>query len=193
MSGLGRPFCWGAYAPWWNKKKPAAPYSRAGGSRTTLGEEALDFRVRDGNGYDSLSMATGRKPFRLELKGTAAQRGGSPHLSEVRRVYWVPPDPFPRRGKAKPHDGLVPLGSTHRCAFTCGLSRPWSTARLEGLAPGRSCLGGGLALRCFQRLSVPGIATGRAAGATARTPWARDSRSSRTRESSPQISCAHRG
>ena len=43
-------------------KKPAAPYSRAGGSRTTLGEEALDFRVRDGNGYCRLSMATGRKP-----------------------------------------------------------------------------------------------------------------------------------
>ena len=44
------------------KKKPAAPYSRAGGSRTTLGEEALDFRVRDGNGYGRLSVATGRKP-----------------------------------------------------------------------------------------------------------------------------------
>ena len=43
-------------------KKPAAPYSRAGGSRTTLGEEALDFRVRDGNGYCRLSKATGRKP-----------------------------------------------------------------------------------------------------------------------------------
>ena len=76
------------------KKKPAASYSRAGGSRTTLGEEALDFRVRDGNGYDSLSMATGRKPERLELKGIAAWRGGSPHLSEV-RVFKVPPDPSP--------------------------------------------------------------------------------------------------
>ena len=42
-------------------KKPAAPYSRTGGSRTTLGEEALDFRVRNGNGYDSLSMATGKR------------------------------------------------------------------------------------------------------------------------------------
>jgi len=26
---------------------------------------------------------------------------------------------------------------------------------------GRTCLGGGLALRCFQRLSVPGVATRR--------------------------------
>ena len=42
-------------------KKPAASYSRTGGSRTTLGEGALDFRVRNGNGYGSSSMATGRK------------------------------------------------------------------------------------------------------------------------------------
>ena len=51
-----------ADAPPEKRKKPAAPYSRTGGSRTTLGEEALDFRVRNGNGYDSLSMATGKKP-----------------------------------------------------------------------------------------------------------------------------------
>ena len=41
------------------KKGPAASYSRAGGSRTTLGDGALDCRVRNGNGYDCLSMATG--------------------------------------------------------------------------------------------------------------------------------------
>ena len=43
----------------WKVKGPAASYSRAGGSRTTLGDGALDFRVRNGNGYDCLSMATG--------------------------------------------------------------------------------------------------------------------------------------
>ena len=43
------------------EKGPAASYSRAGGSRTTLGDGALDFRVRNGNGYDCLSMATGPK------------------------------------------------------------------------------------------------------------------------------------
>ncbi len=55
------------------EKKPAAPYSRTGESRTTLGEEALDFRVRDGNGYCRLSMATGRKLPALELEGTTAR------------------------------------------------------------------------------------------------------------------------
>ena len=43
------------------KKKPAASYSRTGESRTTLGDGALDFRVRNGNGYDNSSMATGKR------------------------------------------------------------------------------------------------------------------------------------
>ena len=43
------------------KNKPAASYSRTGESRTTLGDGALDFRVRNGNGYDNSSMATGKR------------------------------------------------------------------------------------------------------------------------------------
>ena len=50
-----------------SKKEPAASYSRAGESRTTLGDGALDFRVRNGNGYFSPSVATGEKP-ELEAK-----------------------------------------------------------------------------------------------------------------------------
>ena len=53
--------------------EPAASYSRAGGSRTTLGEEALDFRVRDGNGYDCPSVATG-KGDELEAKEDCSAR-----------------------------------------------------------------------------------------------------------------------
>ena len=44
------------------RKKPAASYSRTGESRTTLGDGALNFRVRNGNGCDNSSMATGKKP-----------------------------------------------------------------------------------------------------------------------------------
>ena len=94
---------------------------------------------------------------------------------------------------ARPRARLVPLGSTHRCACARGLSRSWSTTALGAVSGGKTCLGGGLALRCLQRLSVPGIATRHAAGATAGAPWARHSRSSRTRECSPQSSCARRG
>ena len=52
------------------KRKPAASYSRAGGSRTTLGDGALDFRVRNGNGYGSSSVVTGEKPWSRGLKRT---------------------------------------------------------------------------------------------------------------------------
>ena len=50
------------------KKKPAASYSRTGGSRTTLGDGALDFSVRNGNWYFCPSMATGMKAVSLETK-----------------------------------------------------------------------------------------------------------------------------
>ena len=76
------------------KKKPAAPYSRAGGSRTTLGEEALDFRVRDGNGYCRLSMATGRKPEIGSEENRNAERLGASHLVKF-CAFKVPPDPSP--------------------------------------------------------------------------------------------------
>ena len=58
----------GGFPRYWSaKKEPAASYSRAGESRTTLGDGALDFRVRNGNGYFSPSVATGEKP-ELEAK-----------------------------------------------------------------------------------------------------------------------------
>ena len=172
--------------PPWNvnakkTKKPAASYSRTGGSRTTLGEGALDFRVRNGNGYGSSSMATGRKAV-VRSQRESRRTGRRKVRLQVKSIK-----------QAKPHARLVPLGSTRRRACTCGLSRSSSTTALEAISGGWSRLRGGLALRCLQRLSVPGIATGPAAGATAGTPWARHSRSSRTRECSPQPTCAHRG
>ena len=164
-------------------KKLATSYSRTSGRRTTLGDGALDFRVRNGNGYDNSSMATGKKCREPETKETynPSTRGGKRPRSEVLKK------------QAKPHAILVPIGSTDRSACTSGLSRSWSTTWLQSIAAGKTCLGGGLALRCFQRLSVPNVATRPAAGATTEAPLVRDSRSSRTRESSPQSSCAHRG
>ena len=153
-----------------------------GGSHTTLGDGALDFRVRNGDGYDSSSMATGKNAASRRLKRTTTPLRGAGNALEVKSER-----------KAKPHAALVPIGSTDRSAHTFGLSRSWSTTRLQSIAAGKTCLGGGLALRCFQRLSVPNVATRPAAGATTEAPLVRDSRSSRTRESSPQSSCAHRG
>ena len=63
----------GAWLAAWKMKKPAASYSRTGESRTTLGDGALDFRVRDGNGYDCPSVATG-KGDELEAKEDCSAR-----------------------------------------------------------------------------------------------------------------------
>ena len=43
------------------KGNPAPRYPPAGDSRSTLADGALDFRVRNGNGYDRPSMGTGVK------------------------------------------------------------------------------------------------------------------------------------
>ena len=65
-------------------------------------------------------------------------------------------------------------------------------AALPAWCCGRPSLGGGFALRCFQRFSLPAVATRlRALGSTTGTPAGRPSRSSRTRERSPQASYAH--
>ena len=85
---------------------------------------------------------------------------------------------------------LVPLGSTPRGASTCGLSTSWST---RGLTEGRTHLWTGFPLRCFQRLSEPDSATGRCRWSTTRAPEVRPPRSSRTRGSLHQFSCAHGG
>ena len=50
------------------KKKPATSYSRTGESRTTLGDGALNFCVRNGNRCDNPSMVTGKKAVQLGTK-----------------------------------------------------------------------------------------------------------------------------
>ena len=67
--------------PHYQQKKPAASYSRTGESRTTLGDGALNFRVRNGNGCDNSSMATGKNRKSLELKRITTQRVGESDLT----------------------------------------------------------------------------------------------------------------
>ena len=64
--------------------------------------------------------------------------------------------------RVKPHGQLVPVSSRHYCPCTPGLSTSWSPTTLQGSqAPGRSHLQASFPLRCFQRLSLPHIATRR--------------------------------
>ena len=60
----------------------------------------------------------------------------------------------------KPHGQLVPVSFTPHSASTPGLSTSWSRTTLQGgLASGKTHLQASFPLRCFQRLSLPHIAT----------------------------------
>jgi hypothetical protein len=64
--------------------------------------------------------------------------------------------------RVKPHGQLVLVSSRHYCPYTPSLSTSWSRTTLQGSqAPGRSHLQASFPLRCFQRLSLPHIATRR--------------------------------
>ena len=56
-------------------------------------------------------------------------------------------------------DLLVPVRSIHYCTYTPGLSTLSSARGLTNLRYERSHLRAGFTLRCFQRLSVPDVAT----------------------------------
>ena len=55
-----------------------------GGSHTTLGDGALDFRVRNGNGYDNSSMATGKNAASRKLKRLTTHLRGAGNALEVK-------------------------------------------------------------------------------------------------------------
>ena len=138
----------------------SALLSRAPG-RSIIAAWALNGRVRDGNGCFSPARAANQGVS--AGKHTRAPCLQAPTLRARPAVVAPPPRPLWRA-----------------CAAgTCGqASRPIRTPRLSvsprlrlgpvdpvvsrgpsGLAPGMVRLRGGLALRCFQRLSLRGVAT----------------------------------
>ena len=62
--------------------------------------------------------------------------------------------------RVKPHEQLVLVSLTHYCASTPNLSTSWSRTTLQGAqGPGKTHLETSFPLRCFQRLSLPHLAT----------------------------------
>ena len=90
-------------------------------------------------------------------------------------------------------DRLVSVSSMHYCTSTSDLSTSSSSRGLTRLLYGISHLEGGFTLRCLQRLSLPDLATLPCRWSTTDTPVVRPSRSSRTKDSSSQISSARAG
>ena len=89
-------------------------------------------------------------------------------------------------------DLLVSVSYVHCCTSTSDLS----PCRLQGvllLSDGISLLEGGFTLRCLQRLSFPDLATLPCTWYATDTPAVCPFRSSRTKNSSSQISYAHDG
>jgi len=70
-------------------------------------------------------------------------------------------DPPPRITQGNSPRPLVPVGSRHCCPSTAGLSSWSSPSGLTWFPSEASHLEAGFPLRCFQRLSLPEIATRR--------------------------------
>ena len=125
-------------------KVSAACYSPTGEPRSTFADEALHFRVRNGNGCFILSKITGKTKNVSE--SNARTPYGAMLLNEVITAsLWAISI---GQLNALLHLHLQPIKVV---VFNLPSPPKW----------GKSCLWGGLALRCFQRLSVPHIATRR--------------------------------
>jgi len=89
---------------------------------------------------------------------------------------------------------LVPVSSTHCCASTSGLSTRSSSRGPYQVDPvGDLILERASRLYAFSAYPFRTWLMSSAVGTTTHTPEVRPSRSSRTRDSSPQISYAHGG
>ena len=98
-----------------------------------------------------------------------------------KRTFWSSPRPIS-------NSQLHMLPCFHLCPIYLVVFKG-SYFLLEGI----SHLEGGFTLRCLQRLSLPDLATLPCRWSTADTPVVRPSRSSRTKDSSSQISSARAG
>ena len=127
-------------------ENPAACDSPTSEPGSTLADEALHFRVRNGNGCYILSMATGKAIERFWSKKRTSTCGCFASLYEVITAsLWA-----------------ISIGQLS--TLLCVHLQPIKVVVFNLPSPltwGKSCLRGGLALRCFQRLSVPHIATRR--------------------------------
>ena len=140
----------GVFARRTGRRRPTLPRNH---SRSTIGAEELNDRVRDGNGCDLLARATA--PKGISFSGSLLNRGFASNVPASDQL------PFLER-MVKPHGLLVSVSSRHYCPYTPDLSTSWSTRGLQSGCPeGNSHLGVGFPLRCFQRLSLPNIATQR--------------------------------
>ena len=129
------------------------------GIRTIIGAEAFHCPVRDGKEWDHLAMVIrhdGLPAAAGKFEESESDRA-SPGISAKDSKFNQQ-----QNYRVKPHEQLVLVSLTHYCASTPSLSTSWSRTTLQGArGPGKTHLETSFPLRCFQRLSLPHLATRR--------------------------------
>ena len=183
------------------RRRPERSHSRATlppmKTGSTIAEAGLNFRVRNGNGCGPRSLESG-KNLLTNCADALGQSNSDPISSESLASRQSVSNASRRAHlhghMVKPHGRLVPVSSTHYCASTSGLSRPSLERPFRGpKSQGDLILGWASHLDAFSGYPIGTWLPGDAPGGTTGTPEVPPSRSSRTRDSSPQISCAHSG
>jgi hypothetical protein len=123
---------------------------------------------RSCSGWEGVGPAGyGRQALKVPHRAWGAAAEGKDARDAMSRVpMWVGVSCFVWRlihaYGVKPYGLLVSVSSRHYCPSTPDLSTWWSATTLQGAqGPGKSHLQARFPLRCFQRLSLPYIATRR--------------------------------
>ena len=157
----------------------AATYSPTRKPCSTIGAGGLNFRVRDGTGWDPSALAT-NKLVKDEVCGHVVVR----FLQSFCALFFKLKDISTERRRGKSIDTLVWVSYTHYCASTSHLSTSWSRTDLQG----ELILSGASHLDAFSGYPVRTWLLGDATGVTTDTPEVRPPRSSRTKGRCSQFS-----
>ena len=168
-----------------SRRRPTLPPSLPG---STIGAGGLHFRVRDGTGCFPSAMTTETAVLMTDLPEETQQRSSEGASSESPRNH-----DSERERKSSPRP--ISTGQLH--TLPCFHFRPINLVVCQGpypVVPVRDLISRWAShLDAFSAYPFRTWPTSRAAGATTGTPEVRPPRSSRTRGSSSQISCAHSG
>ena len=131
------------------------------GCSTIIGAKSFHGPVRDGKGWDRLAMVIRHNLYECRCLRWRHSESGRSVLSVC-----LNKQPNPRlwhdcQGyRDKPYGQLVSVSLMHYCTSTPDLSTSWSRTTLQGAqGSGKSHLKASFPLRCFQRLSLPNLAT----------------------------------
>ena len=133
-------------------QRPTLPH---GVPCSTIGPGGLNDRVRDGIGCVPSGMATKKRLDRY----VRVRRATLQNVLEIRASNLGLQER--RKKMVKPHGRLVLVSSTRCRVSTPSLLPRGLRGAFRVLRPGRPNLEVGFPLRCFQRLSIPDVATRR--------------------------------